>query len=402
MRTYTSKSSQVRLKNKYINIYNKRISKVNGIINKFGKVRNIAKEIRFIIINNNLAGGSFKWQKDIQKYIPLIRVASCDDLLKLLSDNKCNFVVLINSFIQTDFTIEKLLKIHAVYKFKIILPIHEWYWFVRGSGYSASYHNFYLDKSLSIPYNTKKLFDICDKIICPTFFVYDILKKQYNNDKVSVTNWIDYDLNSKSTKIEIKKRNIINIGVLVGLCECKGEEQIEYLIDKYKNIKFHMVGINIEKYDDNYESFMKIILKYNIHGLMYLNKWGETWCYGLTKGILTGLPIFYNNVGSFKERIPGRTKYFINNNNESEFYDYDMLENNFEKFINYINNNNICINKIEKMRAVNNKKLIDEIIYAKVSETNTARQMVAHNMMQKKKKKKFYMLKEKKMFASGK
>ena len=153
--------------------------------------------------------------------------------------------------------------------------------------------------------------------------------------------------------------------MLVDFNECKGKEQVEYLISKYKynqNIKFWIVGVNIERYKDEMTSFIQLIKKYNIHGLMYLNKWGETWCYGLTKGLLSGLPILYNNIGAFKERVPkDDRKYIINNNNETEFYDYKILENNFEKLVNYIIiNNNIFITKAEN-DYITNKSFINEL-----------------------------------------
>ena len=54
---------------------------------------------------------------------------------------------------------------------------------------------------------------------------------------------------------------------------------------------------------------LQVIKNNKIHALLYLNKYGETWCYSLSKAIKTGLPILYNNLGAFKERlIPGQIK----------------------------------------------------------------------------------------------
>ena len=81
------------------------------------------------------------------------------------------------------------------------------------------------------------------------------------------------------------------------------------------------------------DSFIKHIKTHNIHGLLHLNKWGETWCYGLTKSLLSELPIFYNNIGSFKTRISKDIdKYFINGNSEDDFCNMKLLEGNFTKF----------------------------------------------------------------------
>jgi len=86
--------------------------------------------------------------------------------------NTTNTIVIINSFINTDFTIPKMIELHKRYAFKIVLPIHDWYWYVLGSGYNEEYHSIYLSTELALPYLSRQLFDISDKIICPTKFVY--------------------------------------------------------------------------------------------------------------------------------------------------------------------------------------------------------------------------------------
>lgn len=328
------------------------------------KIIQISKNKKYFIINNNLSGGSYKWQKDIEKYIPLIRIYKYDIFNNILQNHNDveNIVVLINSFIRTDFTINKIIELYKKYKFKLILPIHEWFWFNVGLNYNLKYHNIYLDSDMKLSEESKKLFDICYKILCPSKFVYDILIKHYNNKKVKQRDWIDYDNYNIVPTFKINKIDKINIGVLVSISECKGGEQIQYLLDKFSSkINFFIVGLNVEKYKDNYNSFINLIKKYNIHGLLYLNKWGETWCYGLSKGLLCGLPILYNNIGSFKTRIPKNVcKYIINNNNESEFYNYNMLDNSFQKLLSYIKHNEIKINDTNPIIS-ENPKLIESI-----------------------------------------
>jgi hypothetical protein len=318
---------------------------------------------KYFIINNNTSGGSYKWETDIEKYIPCTRIFNHAIFSKILSNhnNPNNIVLLVNSFIFTDFTIENLLQLYNRYKFKVVIPIHDWFWFNVGQNYDLKYHNIYLNKNMKLHESSKKMFDICNKIICPSNFVYEIILKHYPSNKVEQIEWIDYNLSNLSNNYKINKNGRINIGVFVGFSEYKGMEQIRYLMFKYKNytnINIFAIGINIEKYEDNYGSFIDLIKKHNIHGLLYLNKWGETWCYGLSKGLTCGLPILYNNIGAFKERIPNTDKYIINNNDESQFYDGNMLNTNFEKLLTYVRNNEIYINDA-KPKIVENPFLID-------------------------------------------
>mgnify|MGYP001474215575 CR=1 FL=1 len=348
---------------KYIQRHNEKISRNNALKEPphVGHENSFISNTKYFIINNNTAGGSYKWETDIEKYIPCTRIFNHATFSRILShhNNPNNIVVLINSFLLTDFTIENLLQLYDIYKFKVVIPIHDWYWFNVGWDYNLKHHHIYLDKNMKLPESSKKLFDICNKIICPSNFVYEIILKHYPSNKVEHIEWIDYNLSNLSNNYKINKNGRINIGVFVGLSECKGVEQIRYLVNRFKStIKFCIVGKNIEKYEDNYGSFIDLIKKYNIHGLLYLNKWGETWCYGLSKGLTCGLPILYNNIGAFKERIPNTDKYIINNNNESQFYDRNMLNNNFEKLLTYIRNNEIYVNDT-KPKMVENSILID-------------------------------------------
>ena len=276
-----------------------------------------------------------------------------------------NIVIIINSFIRTDFTINNITELYNKYKIKIILPIHDWYWFNIINDYNNVFHSIYLKPNLTLPNESKMFFDICHKIICPSKFVFDVMYKHYPNTKIKQNNWIDYDLSNITLNYKIQKSTTINIGFFVGYSECKGMEQLNALfkyIRNKNNVNIFAVNRNIEKYEDTYESFINLIKKYKIQGLLYLNKWGETWCYGLSKGLACGLPIMYNNFGSFKERIPkDQDKYIINNRNENEFYDADVLVASFEKLLAYIRNNNIMINTIEpKVRENNN--LINNIL----------------------------------------
>lgn len=46
-----------------------------------------------------------------------------------------------------------------------------------------------------------------------------------------------------------------------------------------------------------------------VHGLLYLNGHPETYSYALAKGINSGLPILYTNIGAIKERMAAERAY---------------------------------------------------------------------------------------------
>jgi hypothetical protein len=73
---------------------------------------------------------------------------------------------------------------------------------------------------------------------------------------------------------------------------------------------------------------------------MHLNKYGETYDYSLTKSINSGLPIVYNNIGANKTRILNKEHYFKVLDNESNYYSIKLICQAFNKYLDYIIENN--------------------------------------------------------------
>ena len=96
-----------------------------------------------------------------------------------------------------------------------------------------------------------------------------------------------------------------------------------YLLNEYNDIIFH----NSYK-DDNIISDLH---ENNIHGIVHMSLFEESYCYALTNSINSGIPILYINRGSFKDRLPIKEKYFPTN--------IDDIDITFNKFLNYIKNN---------------------------------------------------------------
>ena len=187
------------------------------------------------------------------------------------------------------------------------------------------------------------MFQYAYKILCPSIFLYNIYNKIYKDSNLIQFNWLDYNLNIDTINYNCLDiaNNTINVAMLSENSIYKGKEYISKLckITTYKNynIKILIVNKNIPKYKE--EEYFTFIEKYNINGLLYLNKWGETYCYSLTKALLTGLPLFYNNIGCFKERIPNSEHYIKNIDLEETVIDENSLVNNYYKFLDIIINN---------------------------------------------------------------
>ena len=296
------------------------------------------------IIEEVKGGGLKRYIDDFKNKYSHKKIQNINTLENIIFEK--NDVLFIQNLYFTTIEINEILKLEI----KIILCLHDFYWiheFVMRDFFDENYppvHTNYLRKNIIINNDIKKLFKKAYKIIYPSNFVYENYQKYFDTANFLYVPHDDNEVNYSNNLIIKIKNNVINIGVLHCLTKCKGCELILFLknnVKLYENyeIKFLTIGENIEKYDEN-DDIKNIIEKYNINFVTCLNIWGETYSYYLTKIINAGIPILYNNIGSFKERIPENKKYIKVFENENDVYNYDFLKIKFCEMLDYIIRNN--------------------------------------------------------------
>jgi len=249
-------------------------------------------------------GGSLKFINEfVQTFPHTKRIIHKKDLLNRSYNINDIFVV---QHLFSDITPEMITSICNKYKIRIIINIHDFIWFGQSSPHSA-----YLAPNICIAPAIKEMFSNAELIIHPSQFTFNEYAKYVPSTNFIISPHIDYSVIDSPLCIP-PVTDIINIGCMHEFSECKGREYILYLqnkFNKYKtaNINFLVAGKNIPIYKEN--EFFEVIKTYNIHCLFLLNKWGETYCYSLSKYLKSGLPILYNAIGAVVERIPTRLHY---------------------------------------------------------------------------------------------
>lgn len=326
--------------NNYINRY-------NGISEK-GYLKNI-------LYISHLGGGTEKYIVDLEKIFPEY------NFIRLLDDVKFENidVIHINSIIHyQNFMSNRgsLLNYIDLYDGSVqkILTIHDYQWLFPDNPnilYSEFNRNVgYLNES-SINF-VKELFDRCDKIIFPDSFIYINYNKFLNlndfNNRIVIVNHSDKLISYDNFCVPIINEKIINIAFVGNFCQYKGCELFIEMANKniewmgYK-IKYHVFGEkNGFGYCDNiifhggYNdiNIIERLYKENIHGLVHLSLFEETYCYALTNSINSGLPILYNNLGAFKNRLTDKGERFISFDDDSDiyyFFDYIIQKSGNKK-----------------------------------------------------------------------
>ena len=212
----------------------------------------------------------------------------------------------------------------------LIVTVHDFYWLKQNNPnivYSA------FEKTQTTYHMCQKLFERANLVIFPSNMLqHRFAEKNVNFDNINyiVQPHCDVyynDIEPYYPMIENHTIKILYIGVF---CEHKGFNlliNILKLFSKYQhpyegsryNIQLYLLGynplstennvytipgieiINLGKY--NNKNVFKLInmIKPNIITLMSIAE--ETWSYTLSIVLKTGLPIFYNNIGAYKERI---------------------------------------------------------------------------------------------------
>ena len=321
---------------------------VDTVEQQISNTMNYGKYNDLYIIGGVDAGGSNKFITDFQTMCKgSIRVTTAEHVNKIAF--KCSDILFVQHLVG-DITPQHICTLYAKYNVRIMINIHDFYYLSSTLNIKNNIpHNQYLSNS-TISTSVKEMFSIAEAIIHPSQFTYNQFSKYFPTNNFIISPHIDYAILDSTLAIPAICQNTINVGVMHGNSIYKGKEYIIYLQNTYKQynshtIRFHIVGESIPKYNEN--EFFEFIVKYNIHFLVALNKWGETYCYSISKYMKSGLPILYNNVGAFRERIPVKPHFMNVFDTEIAFNANDtlLLDTRFKAMLDFVIANNGPVNR---------------------------------------------------------
>lgn len=332
----------VQYKKNYVDLYYYSGSdlEVHWITNGVQEKRTYKKVSKWIYIVNGVnIGGTNKYINDlIEHYNINIRTIKCKRELNMYNFRPDD-IIIIQQLAFTDITPDDLIHIKMNKNPRMFIILHDFTYFNKNIYNTGNeiHHKSYTTTINDIIPRVKLLFKVVNNVVCPSKFIYDEYSKRINNINFIIVNHTDYKCDMNRILVP-KMTNIINIGVFHIISEVKGSEYVSYLMKTYIDYKgFHInyytVDITIGRYKE--EQFFELLKKYNIHGLLLLNKYGESWCYLLTKYLFSGLSILYNNIGSFKDRItPLENRFSVGDTDGT--IDIGKLNKGFEDMLNYI------------------------------------------------------------------
>jgi hypothetical protein len=328
------------------------------------------------IISNISGGGSIKYLHDITnnyKNVNFIRIQNKKQLFKIINYKPYD-ILFVQQLLHTNITPQDIINIKNKFNVKIIISIHDYCWFVDNiydlnNPPETLYQFKYLNDLIDIEKSVIELFNNASIVIHPSKFTLNQYNRYFTKDNVFLQHHNDINIDYSTKNIPKITDFTINICHFQSFCICKGSENINLLKTKYTSykgytIKFFIVGENMGDYDES--NWLNILIQYNIHCLLHLNKFGETYSYALSKSINSGLPILYNNVGSFKERIPeGVSHYKKVIDCEKDYANINTLYQQFENMLDYIIENNGLFNTYNNDNTIVYKELYNFLFESK-------------------------------------
>ena len=254
-----------------------------------------------------------------------------NEIINILKKKNISLLI-VHHLLNNNFSINnKILDYFTSYK-KIFI-VHDYFLFYNKNPNPIKNNNYVPDK-INIE-NASNILNKFDTIYFGSKNTFDNYNKYVKINNSTILN-ISPDIDFYNNRIYPPKKNKYNI-CLLGVIESihKGKilaSNIFKLFEKYDKYNFIIFGEFEKKFKNLItkgpyinNNIFNLIKKNNIDYFLYVSISEETYSFTLSIGLKTGLPIIYNNIGLYVDRLK----------NYENCYSYE--ENNIEKIIDILN-----------------------------------------------------------------
>jgi hypothetical protein len=248
----------------------------------------------------------------------------CDNTYNLSNIITDNTIVLFNHLLTTYNTINKSL-FYNIYNNckhrKIIFIIHDYHlMYPENPNPIKNKHGYPLPTHDNLQF-INDVFSKCNLVVFNSCNCFNNYKKYINLDnyKCIVTNSTP-DIITNNYNIYPSIKSCYNIGVMGRVfAQHKGSILLKSISCILSTCNFKVFGVNNEHSDKfnnnkniqlcgeyNGDDIFKLIANHNIDFFIFTSVFEETYSYVMSIAMQTGLPIFYNDIGCYGERLYGR------------------------------------------------------------------------------------------------
>lgn len=225
------------------------------------------------------------------------------------------------------------------------VTLHD-YFYINGSPTQVNSKGVYTENpdevegavSENLDYWQRDMRDLLSKArytIAPSNMTREIYLKHYPGLHILVSSHVDIEGLGFKVRAPDYKTDSLRVGVIGAISKEKGADVIDGVARELKlrgaAVDIILIGYayrpleNVTYSTGPYkeENLLDLVEKNLIDVLWYPALWPETYCYTLSYGLLTGLPIVASNIGSFPERLKGRSlSYILNESDDVAYADF--------------------------------------------------------------------------------
>jgi len=268
------------------------------------------------------SGGAKKFVDDLAKHygtlgIEFRRVGNQTDARH--APFKRGDILLFQYLLGTDLTFDFVRALVAEHGLRLLVVSHDQYFLnddpAWDHAYNASVHHMAPRPRLTRA--KKKLFELAEYIVFPSEFARSVYARHIDLASMVAVPNIDHQLVPHTYVPALT--SCYNVGVITELSQYKGLDKLLWLFDDTRDAGRHYPRcVQFSVYSNLLQSrwpHVSIKGTYNeddifdrldgdgVHALLFLNNFPETYSYALTKGINSGRPILYTDIGAVGERM---------------------------------------------------------------------------------------------------
>lgn len=274
-------------------------------------------------------GGSAKFMGDLEAHYrhaaTFIHLRSKATAAKAAAYMQKGDFLFLQHLLNTDFTFTHVSELVAQHGLRLVVPIHDLYFLndipAADHTLNESVHTY---EAPSIPADKLQLLSMAEHIIFPSNFIHDVFAKHISFPSMAIVPHGDDRTPRHFDVPVVDNGNTLHVGIITSPSYTKGGDLMLRLMQACtshngKRVRFFWYGLSTQA-----ARFISLLLlsrtlvgrgayresdiygklqQDKVQGLLFLNNHAETYSYALTKGINTGLPILYSDMGAVGERM---------------------------------------------------------------------------------------------------
>jgi len=227
-------------------------------------------------------------------------------------------ILLFQYLFATDLTFDFVRALVVRHGLRLVIASHDQYFLnddpAWDHAYNASIHHMAPRPRLAPA--KRQLFELAEYIVFPSDFARSVFKPHIDLGSMVVVPYIDHQEVPHTYVPPLTE--CYNVGVITELSQYKGLDKLLWLFDDTRRPDRHSRCVEFSVYSDLLQSrWPHVSVKGGyaedeifdrldadgVHALLFLNNFPETYSYALTKGINSGRPILYTDIGAVGERM---------------------------------------------------------------------------------------------------